>query len=58
MQLRQENAKLNSKYMKMERENKTLQNRVSILEDKHFACNVIMQGIAEEDYEHPSDSGF
>ena len=55
MQLKQENAKLNSKYMKMERENKTLRNRVSLLEDKYLACNIVMNGIIEEDYERPSD---
>ena len=55
MQLKQENAKLNSKYMKMERENKTLRNRVSLLEDKYLACNIVMNGITEEDYERPSD---
>ena len=39
----------------MERENKTLRNRVSNLEDKYLACNVVLQGIVEDDYERPTD---
>ena len=47
------NAKLTNRCMKMERENKNLRNRVSSLEDKFLANNIIMTGIAEDDYERP-----
>ena len=47
------NAKLTNRCMKMERENKNLRNRVSSLEDKFLANNIIMTGITEDDYERP-----
>ena len=39
--------------MKMERENKNLRNRVSSLEDKFLANNIIITGITEDAYERP-----
>ena len=51
LKLTMDNAKLTSWCMKIECENKNLCNRVSSLEDKFLSNNIIMSGIAEEEYE-------